>query len=53
MPEWERGRMPLLFCGETLAWVPGIGVAPECTAQGREPAVRIEWLRVRPPDSRC
>jgi tRNA(Ile)-lysidine synthase len=26
IPPWERGRLPLLFCGEDLVWVPGLGV---------------------------
>jgi len=25
VPEWERGRLPLIFVGETLVWVPGVG----------------------------
>ncbi|HEX3098810.1 MAG TPA: tRNA lysidine(34) synthetase TilS [Usitatibacter sp.] len=29
VPEWDRGRLPLLFRGEAVAWVPGIGVAAE------------------------
>jgi tRNA(Ile)-lysidine synthase len=53
VPEWERGRMPLLFCGDRLAWVPGIGVAADCAAHEREPAVRVEWQRVRAPDPKC
>ncbi len=43
VPQWERGRLPLLFCGEVLAWVPGIGVSSECTARQDEPAIRVEW----------
>lgn len=27
VPEWRRGRLPLLACGEDLVWVPGIGVS--------------------------
>lgn len=26
VPEWERQRLPLLYCGDALVWVPGIGV---------------------------
>jgi len=26
VPPWERERLPLLCCGERLAWVAGIGV---------------------------
>lgn len=50
VPPWERDRLPLLFCGEQLLWVPGYGVA-----QGREaPAedtgsLLLEW---RCPENR-
>ncbi len=36
---WLRGRLPLLFCGESLVFVPGIGVAAEFGARGREAGV--------------
>ena len=29
VPEWQRDRLPLLFRGEALAWVPGVGIAAE------------------------
>jgi len=29
VPEWQREHLPLLYQGERLAWVPGIGVAAE------------------------
>ncbi len=29
IPEWRRDALPLLFDGERLAWVPGVGVAAE------------------------
>jgi tRNA(Ile)-lysidine synthase len=45
LPPWERGSIPLLFCGETLAWVPGIGIAPEFIAEPGEAAVEISWDR--------
>lgn len=31
LPPWERDTLPLLFSGEQLVWVPGIGV--DCTFQ--------------------
>jgi tRNA(Ile)-lysidine synthase len=43
VPYWERTRLPLLFCGEVLAWVPGIGVSAECVAREDEAAIRVEW----------
>ena len=35
IPPHERDRLPLLFCGEELAWVPGIGVDVRFQARGR------------------
>jgi tRNA(Ile)-lysidine synthase len=43
IPPWERSRMPLVFFGEQLAWVPGIGVAAEFRAASTEPGVAPEW----------
>jgi tRNA(Ile)-lysidine synthase len=34
VPPWQRGIMPLLWCGEELVWVPGIGI--DCNWQCRE-----------------
>jgi tRNA(Ile)-lysidine synthase len=45
VPPWERARMPLLFFGESLAWVPGVGVAAEFRAAQAEPGVDPEWRR--------
>ncbi|HEX7951984.1 MAG TPA: tRNA lysidine(34) synthetase TilS [Burkholderiales bacterium] len=43
IPPWERSRMPLVFFGEQLAWVPGIGVAAEFRAGSAEPGLAPEW----------
>jgi len=43
VPPWERSRMPLVFFGEQLAWVPGIGVAAEFRAAAAEPGIAPEW----------
>jgi len=43
IPPWERSRMPLVFFGEQLAWVPGIGVAAEFRAGAAEHGVAPEW----------
>ena len=43
IPPWERSRMPLVFFGEQLAWVPGIGVAAQFRAGATEPGVAPEW----------
>jgi tRNA(Ile)-lysidine synthase len=45
IPPWERARMPLLFFGERLAWVPGIGVAAEFRAGNAESGVEPHWER--------
>jgi tRNA(Ile)-lysidine synthase len=39
VPHWARGRVPLLFCGKDLVWVPGIGVDVRYQGQGVLP----EW----------
>ena len=39
IPPWERQRMPLVFFGDRLAWVPGIGVAIEFRAASGEVGV--------------
>lgn len=45
VPPWERSRMPLVFFGDRLAWVPGIGVAQEFRAGPGEPGIMPEWER--------
>jgi tRNA(Ile)-lysidine synthase len=43
IPPWQRERLPLIYCDDTLALVPGIGV--ECTLQARaeETGLTIVW----------
>jgi len=43
LPPWERESLPLLWSGEELAAVPGIGVALAFQAQPDEPSWRLEW----------
>ena len=40
VPSWARPRTPLLFCGDDLVWVPGLGV--DVRYQGR--GVLPEWI---------
>lgn len=47
IPPWQRARWPLLYCGETLAAVPGIAVAAEFCAQPGEAAVRADFAVLR------
>ena len=46
MPPWQRERLPLVYCDDVLAVVPGIGV--ECTMQARadETGLMILWQQV-------
>lgn len=36
VPPWQRDRLPLLFCGDTLVCVPGVAVAAEYRAEAGE-----------------
>jgi len=44
VPPWVRDRVPLLFCGADLVWVPGIGVDCAYQAAPREPSLKPAWL---------
>jgi tRNA(Ile)-lysidine synthase len=45
VPPWERDRLPLLFCGEDLVWVPGIGVDVRYQTPAGAPGIVPQWLR--------
>jgi len=44
VPPWLRPRLPLLFHGEVLVWVPGVGVAADYRALPEGPGRVPEWL---------
>jgi tRNA(Ile)-lysidine synthase len=44
LPPWERDALPLLFSGEQLVWVPGIGVDCAFQAAAGELGVVLTWL---------
>lgn len=46
IPPWRRERLPLLYVGDTLAAVPGIGVAPEFAADADESGWLPRWETV-------
>jgi tRNA(Ile)-lysidine synthase len=46
LPPWEREILPLLYCGETLVWVPGIGVDARFQAAAQEAAWFVSWRRL-------
>jgi len=45
VPPWERDALPLLFCGTTLIWVPGLGVDASFRASVRAAGLLPEWRR--------
>lgn len=47
VPPWLRDRLPLLFCGDELAWVAGIGVGCRFRAGPGEASVQPLWLPSR------
>lgn len=44
IPPWQREGWPLLYCGETLAAVPGIGVECAFLAAPGEEGVKLIWV---------
>ncbi len=49
VPPWERLRLPLLWCGERLVWVAGIGVDAAFACPPGEPGLLLAWRRAVPP----
>lgn len=43
VPRWERDRLPLLFVGDRLAWVPGVAADPELVIPTGRPGLHIEF----------
>jgi tRNA(Ile)-lysidine synthase len=43
VPPWLRDRLPFLFVGETLVYVPGIGVDSDFHATAGEPGIQPHW----------
>jgi tRNA(Ile)-lysidine synthase len=41
IPPWQRQRLPLLFSGERLAFVPGVGVDCDFQANQNEPGIVV------------
>jgi len=40
---WQRDRLPLIYCGNALVWVPEVGVDSAFQARPDEVALRPEW----------
>jgi tRNA(Ile)-lysidine synthase len=45
IPPWRRARWPLLYCGETLVAIPGLGVAADWQSQPGETGWLPTWKR--------
>ena len=52
LPPWLRGRLPLLFCGDALVYVPGIGIDAAFSAVRGEPGVKPSWVAAETPAAR-
>ena len=44
IPPWQRERLPLLYSGETLVAVPGIGIDCAYQAAPGESGLRLAWM---------
>ncbi len=44
IPPWQRERLPLLFCGAALVWVPGVGIDCRFQARAGEPGLEPSWI---------
>jgi tRNA(Ile)-lysidine synthase len=46
VPPWQRERLPMLFCGSDLVWVPGLGVDAAWRAVSGAPGIVPAWRPV-------
>jgi tRNA(Ile)-lysidine synthase len=45
VPSWERERLPMLFCGDDLVWVPGLGIDARYQVSEKAQGLVPEWRR--------
>jgi tRNA(Ile)-lysidine synthase len=45
VPSWERERLPMLFCGDDLVWVPGLGIDVRYQVSEKAQGLVPEWRR--------
>lgn len=43
IPHWARGDVPLVYCGDSLAAVPGIGIDAAFAAAAGSPGYALNW----------
>jgi tRNA(Ile)-lysidine synthase len=46
IPPWRREQLPLIYWHDTLAYVPGIGIAHELKAGANDTGLEIVWQPV-------
>ena len=46
IPPWERGRLPLLWCGNDLVWAAGIGIDANWQCSPEEPGILPDYLPI-------
>jgi len=45
IPPWERGQLPILFHGNDVVWIPGIGIAENYRCLPEEEGIALEFVR--------
>ena len=48
IPPWRRDQLPLVYCGEDLVWVPGLGIDCRYHAGPGKAGIALEWRVARP-----
>ena len=43
VPSWQRKKLPLLYCGDQLVWVPGLGIDARFQAAEKTAGLVPEW----------
>lgn len=43
IPPWRRARLPLVYCGQDLVWVPGLGIDCRYRAGAGKAGIALEW----------
>lgn len=43
IPPWRRDELPLVYCGEDLVWVPGLGIDCRYRAGAGKAGIALEW----------
>jgi tRNA(Ile)-lysidine synthase len=50
LPSWQRQALPLVWCGDRLAAIPGIGIDLAFQAAGAESGWTVDWRPARRDD---